>query len=69
MKVFVAQDFLATRSIASESHLSILEPAGRRFASPQPCLEVPTDKIVVKNFFCFTYFHGPSAARPFGWTL
>src|SRR5882672_10238474 len=69
MKVLVTQDFLATRSTASKSRLSILEPAGPRLPPSQPCLEVLADEIVAKNFFCFTYFHGLSAASPLGWAL
>ena len=69
MKVLVTQDFLATRSTASKSRLSILEPAGARLPPSQPCLEVLADEIVAKNFFCFTCFHGLSAASPLGWAL
>jgi hypothetical protein len=69
MKVLVTQDFLATRSTASKSRLSILEPAGPRLPPYQPCLEVLADEIVAKNFFCFTCFHGLSAASPLGWAL
>jgi hypothetical protein len=69
MKVLVTQDFLAMRSTASKSRLSILEPAGPRLPPSQPCLEVLADEIVAKNFFCFTYFHGLSAASPLGWAL
>jgi hypothetical protein len=69
MKVLVTQDFLATRSTASKSCLSILEPAGPRLPPSQPCLEVLANKIVAQNFFCFTYFHGLSAASPLGWAL
>jgi hypothetical protein len=69
MKVLVTQDFLATRSTASKSRLSILEPAGPRLPPSQQCLEVLADEIVAKNFFCITYFHGLSAASPLGWAL
>jgi hypothetical protein len=69
MKVLVTQDFLATRSTASKSRLSILEPAGPRLPPSQPCLEVLADEIVAQNFFCFKYFHGLSAASPLGWAL
>jgi hypothetical protein len=69
MKVLVTQDCLATRSTASKSRLSILEPAGPRLPPSQQCLEVLADEIVAKNFFCITYFHGLSAASPLGWAL
>jgi hypothetical protein len=27
------------------------------------------EEIEAKNFFSFTYFHGPSAAQPHGWPV
>jgi hypothetical protein len=69
MKVHVTQGFLATRSHAAKSCLSILEPAGPRSASPHACLEGLADEILAKNVFRFTDFHGHQAARPRGWPL
>ncbi len=69
MKVLMTKGFLATRSHASKPCLSIRERAGTRFTS-MPVMPGGTGRRNrCQTFFRFTYFHGPSAARPLGWPL
>ena len=69
MKVLMIKGFLATRSHASKPCLSIRELAGTRFTS-MPVMPGGTGRRNrCQTFFRFTYFHGPSAARPLGWPL
>jgi hypothetical protein len=51
MKVLMIKGFLATRSSASKSCLSLLEPAVTRLPPCQSCLEAQADEIVAKTYF------------------
>src|ERR687898_1946907 len=69
MKVLMNKGFLATRSHASKPCVSIRERAGTRLTS-MPVMPGGTGRRNRdQTFFRFTYFHGPSAARPLGWPL
>jgi hypothetical protein len=69
MKVLMTKGFLAMMSNASKPCLSNLELAGTRFTS-LPVMPGGTGRRnCYQNFFSFTYFHDPSAARPLGWPL
>lgn len=69
MKVLVITGMLAMGSNGPKSLSRVLEPPGPRFASLPAVPEGTGKEIVAKKFFGFTYFHGPSAARPHGWLL
>jgi hypothetical protein len=69
MKVLMTQRFLATRSHASKPCVSVRERAGTRLTS-RPVMPGGTGRRTRgQNFFGFTYFQGPSTARPLGWPL
>jgi hypothetical protein len=69
MKVLMTKGFLAPRSHASKPCLSLRELAGTRCTS-MPVMPGGTGRRNrYQTFFSFTYFHGPSAARPLGWPL
>jgi hypothetical protein len=69
MKVLMTQGFLPTRSHTSKPCVSIRERAGTRLTS-MPVLPGGIGRRKrCQTFFRFTYFHGPSAARPLGWPL
>src|SRR5687768_9032971 len=66
MKVLMTKGFLATRSNAYRSCLgawNLLDP-GLPLSQQYP--GILANEVVAKNFFDFTYFHGPSVARPHG---
>jgi hypothetical protein len=69
MKVLMTKGFLAMRSHTSKPCLSNRELAGSWFTS-MPVMPGGTGRRNrCQNFFSFTYFHDPSAARPLGWAL
>jgi hypothetical protein len=69
MKVRMTKGFLAMRSHASKPCVSIRERAGTRCTS-MPVMPGGTGRRKrYHTSFRFTYFHGPSAARPLGWPL
>jgi hypothetical protein len=69
MKVLMTKGFLAMRSNTSKPCLSNRELAGSWFTS-MPVMPGGTGRRNrCQKFFSFTYFHGPSAARPLGWAL
>ncbi len=66
MKVRMTKGFLATRSHAATPCVSIRARAGTRCTS-MPVMPGGTGRRHrCQNLFRFTYFHGPSAARPLG---
>src|SRR5687767_2946472 len=69
MKVLMTKRFLAMRSHASKPCLSIRELAGTRFTSIPVMPGGTSRRNRGQNFFRFTYFQGPSTARPLEWPL
>ena len=69
MKVLMPKGFLATGSYTSQPCLSIRALAGTRLTSLPVMPGGPDRRHHGQTFFRFTYFHGPSAARPLGWPL
>jgi hypothetical protein len=69
MKVHVIKGIMTMGSHRFKSDLRVREPPGPQFAPPPATLEMLMEAIMAENFFSFTYFHGPSAARSHGWPL
>ncbi len=56
-------------SNVSMSQLTVPKPPEPRLPPCQLYLGVRVNETMPKNVFNFTSFHGPSAARPYGWRL